>query len=377
MKTISIIGGGPGGLLLTRVLHIHGIAATVYEAEASSTSRGQGGMLDMHEHNGKIALREAGLYDEFLRHVHIGGEEMRITDPQGTLLFAEPDPGTNNRPEIRRGDLRQMLLDSLPPATVQWGKKVSSVRSLGDGRHHVTFTDGTTIETDLLIGADGAWSKVRPLVSAAKPEYVGVSFVETFLHDVDHQHPATAALVGGGAFYAALPGKAITVHREPGNMVHAYIALRRPQEWFAAIDFHDPKAVAARILAEFADWAPELTTVITASTTPPVLRTINALPSGHRWDPTPGVTLIGDAAHLTAPSGEGANLALLDGALLGNAIAAHPDDFAAALAAYEPPMFERSGEEAVEAIAMTERCFGDSAPYGMIEFFTAHSGTIA
>lgn len=367
--TISIIGGGPGGLLLARVLHGHGIAATVYEAEASATSRGQGGMLDLHEHTGKPALRDAGLYDELLRYVHAGGEETRIVDPQNRTLYAEPDPGTNQRPEIRRGDLRRVLLESLPAKTVQWGKKVASVAELGGGRHRVTFADGSTIETDLLIGADGAWSKVRPLVSAAKPAYTGVSFVETFVHDVDNRFPATAAAVGGGALFAAVPGKAITVHREPGNMLHAYVALRRPEAWFAAIDFTDPDVAAARVAAEFAGWAPELTAVITGSTTPPVLRAINALPVGHRWERTPGVTLIGDAAHLTAPSGEGANLALLDGAELGHAIAAHPGDIEAALAAYEAPMFVRSEAEAIEAIEMTERCFGDRTPDSLIEFF--------
>jgi 2-polyprenyl-6-methoxyphenol hydroxylase-like FAD-dependent oxidoreductase len=144
--------------------------------------------------------------------------------------------------------------------------------------------------------ADGdhePWSKVRPLLSDAQPEYVGATFIETYLYDVDKRHPATAEAVGAGAMYALTPGKGIVAHREAGDILHTYVQLIRPAEWVAGIDF----AGTARVAAEFDGWTAELTALITDGETTPVPRMIYTLPDGHQWDRVPGVTLLGDAAH--------------------------------------------------------------------------------
>ncbi|PSJ26177.1 FAD-dependent oxidoreductase [Streptosporangium nondiastaticum] len=344
---VTIIGAGLGGLTLARVLHVHGIPSTVYEAEASPAARSQGGMLDIHDYNGQLALAAADLMDEFRGLILEGRQAMRVLGPDGTVLFDKADDGTGGRPEVQRGDLRQILLDSLPSGTVQWGRKVTGARALGEGRHEVTFADGGTVVTSLLVGADGAWSRVRPLLSTVTPEYTGKSVVETYLFDAGTRHPAAAKAVGGGSLIAPTPGREIFAHREKGDTLHAYMVLSEPQDWFAAIDFADAAAATAQIAQEFDGWAPELTALITESDVAPVLRPLYALPTGHRWDRVPGVTLLGDAAHLSAPNGEGANLAMLDGAELGKALAAHPDDIEAALTAYEQAMFPRSAEAAV------------------------------
>ncbi|MFD7923892.1 FAD-dependent oxidoreductase [Streptomyces sp. NPDC059740] len=341
---VTIIGAGLGGLTLARVLHVHGIAVTVHEAEPSPTARSQGGMLDIHDYNGQLALEAAGLMAEFRAVVLQGRQAMRVLDPDGTVLYDKADDGTGGRPEVQRGELRRVLLDSLPAGTVRWGRKVSSARTLGEGRHEVVFADGSTLVTSLLVGADGAWSRVRPLLSAATPEYVGRSVVETYLFEADTRHRAAAKAVGGGSMIVPRPDREIFAHRETGDTLHAYVGISEPREWFAAIDFTDAAESTARVAKEFDGWAPELTALITESDLPPALRPLYALPTGHRWDRVPGVTLIGDAAHLSAPNGEGANLAMLDGAELGTALAAHPDDTEAALTAYEQAMFPRSAE---------------------------------
>ena len=367
---VTIVGAGLGGLTLARVLHVHGIAATIYEAEPSEQARTQGGQLDIHEDDGQAALAAAGLTDEFRAIIHQGGAASRALDQHGKVLLDEPDDGANGRPEVLRGDLRRILLDSLPDRTIQWGRKVTGVRPLGGGRHELTFADGSTATTALLVGADGAWSKIRPLLSDATPEYVGTTFIETYLYQADERHPATAEAVGDGAMYALTPGKGIVAHREAGNILHTYVELNRSAEWIADIDFTDPTAAIARIAAEFDGWAPELTALITDGETAPVPRMIHTLPNGHRWDRVPGVTLLGDAAHLMPPSGDGANLAMFDGAELGRAIAAHPDDTEAALTAYEEALFPRSESFAVEAHLVLELCLGDRAPFGLIDLIT-------
>jgi 2-polyprenyl-6-methoxyphenol hydroxylase-like FAD-dependent oxidoreductase len=370
---VTIVGAGLGGLTLARVLHVHGIPATIFEGEPSAGARTQGGQLDIHQHNGQVALEAAGLTADFHAIIRPGGEASRILDRNGTVLLDEPDEGTGNRPEVLRGDLRRILIESLPAGTIQWGRRLAGVTATGDGRHELTFTDGSTATAGTLVGADGAWSKVRPLVSAAAPTYAGVTFVETYLHDVDKRHPAAAGAVGGGSMYAAAPGQAIAAHREAGDILHTYVQLVRPIAWAETIDFTDPVAASARVAAEFDGWAPEVTALITDGETPPVVRMIHTLPDGHRWERVPGVTLVGDAAHLMPPAGEGANLAMLDGAELGQAIAAHPGDIEAALTAYEKVMFPRSEAEYADAHEILDLCVGDNAPYGLVDFLLSAS----
>ncbi|GHH33802.1 FAD-dependent oxidoreductase [Lentzea cavernae] len=349
---VTIIGAGLGGLTLARVLHVHGIPSTVYEADESPTARSQGGMLDIHDYNGQIAVEDAGLMTEFRALVLPGREAMRVLDSDGSVLFEKEDDGTGGRPEVQRADLRQMLIDSLPAGTVRWGCKVTGAQ----GRT-VTFADGSTVDAELLVGADGAWSRVRPLLSDATPEYAGMAFVETYLHDADTRHPEVAKAVGGGSMFAPGQGKGIHAHREAGGVLHAYVEFSRPIEWFGDLS-HVP--------AEFEGWAPELTALITESDTPPMFRPHFTLPHGHRWERVPGVTLVGDAAHLMPPNGEGANLAMLDGAELAKALASH-DDVETALASYEEAMFVRAVKTAEDSEEMLRSLFGDEPPQKFLD----------
>src|ERR1700678_2006354 len=361
-SSITIVGAGLGGLVLARVLHVHGLSVTVYEAEASAAARVQGGLLDIHPWNGQRALEAAGLIRQFQGLVLPGRQSYRVLDRAGTVLLDLPDDGAGERPEVTRGELRRLLLDSLPDGVVHWGRKGSKVQALGEGRHKLHFADGATAVTSVLIGADGAWSRVRPLLSGVTPRYIGFTSVETFLFDAGTRHRATAQAVGAGSMFALAPGQGFLAYRERGGTVHAYAELKKPADWLAGTD---GASVPARVAAEFGGWAPELTALITDTDTAPVVRPLYTLPARHRWARVPGVTLLGDAAHLAPPNGEGAHLAMLDGAQLGQAIATHPGDVEAALGEYEQAMFPRAAR-AAGAEDIFDLMLGDNTPHTWI-----------
>lgn len=175
---IAIVGGGPAGLTLARLLHLQGITATIFERDTHSLERPQGGTLDLHEESGLLALQRAGLTDAFQAVARYEDQGTRLLDKHGQVLFEDPDTASGNRPEVDRTALRAMLLDALPDGMVQWNRPLREVLDNGDGRWNLLFDAGIEGPFDLVIGADGTWSRVRPLLSPYMPQYSGLCFVE-------------------------------------------------------------------------------------------------------------------------------------------------------------------------------------------------------
>jgi 2-polyprenyl-6-methoxyphenol hydroxylase-like FAD-dependent oxidoreductase len=344
---IAVVGAGLGGLACARVLQMHDRSVTVFEREASPDVRSQGGSLDMHADTGQVALRAAGLFEQFRALSRPEGQEWCMLDHSTTVLRHERPADGDDNPEIDRGQLRGLYLESLASGTVQWGRPVDEATPLGDDGFRLHFSDGSSEDFDLVVGADGAWSRIRPALSDATPGYTGVTFVETSFDDSDTRHSALARLVGDGTMVAKAGGRALFGQRNSNGHLRAYAAFRGPEDWHvtAGLDLDDTAAVRTHLLTMYDGWHESLLGLLRDNDSGFVNRPIFALPVPHTWDHIPGITLLGDAAHLMPPLGVGANLAMLDGTDLASALVTEPS-FEDAVRAYESVMLPRSAQAA-------------------------------
>jgi 2-polyprenyl-6-methoxyphenol hydroxylase-like FAD-dependent oxidoreductase len=344
---IAIVGAGPGGLTLARILHVHGIEAAVYERERHALERPQGGTLDLHAESGQSALAKAGLSDGFRRIARYEDQGTRVLDHNGRVLFEEADPTDGDRPEVDRTALRDLLLASLPAGAVRWGQGVKDVRQHDDGSWDLHVEDGAVANYDLVIGADGTWSRIRPLLSSYQPEYIGLSFIEFGIDDIDNTHPSLAALVGSGKVDVVGDGKVLIAQRNANSHVRGYAVFRVPVDWVERrFNVASPASFRDGLISEFTGWSESILDLIRASNDRIVARPLFALPVGHRWTHGRGLTLLGDAAHVMSPfGGEGVNAAMRDAAELAACLVGAVD-WDVAVAAYENDMFERVIEAA-------------------------------
>jgi 2-polyprenyl-6-methoxyphenol hydroxylase-like FAD-dependent oxidoreductase len=302
--------------MLARLLQVQGAPARVFERDPHAAHRPQGGSLDLHLDTGQRALRLAGLETAFLAHARPEDQGDRLYNPACALLFND-DGGELERPEIDRTALRTILLESLDAGTVRWGAKVTEVRPGPSGIHEVVTEDGAEAY-DIVVGADGAWSRVRPMLSDAAPTYEGVVFAE--LGFEAQAHPFLNALVGSGKMSAVGDNRALIAQRNGHGRLRGYAGWRTFEAAALELARRPTGQVREAILEVFYGWAPVLTDMIRQAELLAV-RPLYALPIGHCWTSRPGLTLLGDAAHLMSPfAGEGVNLALADAANLADAI---------------------------------------------------------
>lgn len=173
---IAIVGGGPCGLTFARLLERAGIDYTVFERDKgpeTTTTRFQGGTLDLTVEGGQAALKLAGLSSDFEKLARRDATTILMQDSQGQHRISAGEG--NDRPEIDRLQLRKLLLDSIPAHRVRWGKGLGNIeRGLPSGGNGpasaadwiLHFNDGSSESGfRLIVGSDGAWSKVRQLVS--------------------------------------------------------------------------------------------------------------------------------------------------------------------------------------------------------------------
>ncbi|MBR0755304.1 FAD-dependent monooxygenase [Bradyrhizobium jicamae] len=345
LSHIAIIGGGLGGLLLARMLQLRGVPFTVYEREASPTSRPQGGALDMHPETGQEALRRAGLLERFHDFARYEDQAVRSFDKYGQLQFEQlASDVERQRPEIDRGQLRALLMEKLPAGAIKWNHSFVSAKSEGETLV-LDFADGCAEQAGFLVGADGARSRVRALLSDVPPIYTGTTMYELSIDDADTQHAPVGALVGRGMLSAKGDGKTLIAQRNAGAHIRVYVVLGRASRGIAE--------TRQSLIDELHGWDDRLVDIVRAAG--PTVRALplEVLPIGHKWPRHPRMTLLGDAAHLMPPAGEGANLALLDAADLADALNSEGSRDQA-IRSYEDTMIARGADAARRAMHVLE-----------------------
>ncbi|KAM0316928.1 hypothetical protein ACHAO8_002731 [Botrytis cinerea] len=358
---IAIAGAGPGGLILARLLQHNGIQCTVFELDANRDARSQGGIIDLHADMGQRAIREAGLMEEFQKHSLPDADSMKLVKADGTVAWDENNKNdesdsirqARDRPEIDRARLRDILLDSVEPDSIRWNSKIVSVEpnESNPAQFDLHFADQVAEGFDLVIGADGAWSKVRRLVSAQVPEYSGVSMVELTARNVSEKKQWLSDYVGKGSFFMFDEGRGIICQRNGYDGIRVYAGVRKPESWIkdCGIDWENPIEAREQLTEQyFGDVHDNLKRLLSEATDTLIARSLYMLPVGFKWESRSGVTLLGDAAHLMTPfAGVGVNVALNDAMLLTHALLKQKDNFEAdlkgslkqAIEEYEEQMF--------------------------------------
>ncbi|KAI1208211.1 FAD/NAD(P)-binding domain-containing protein [Annulohypoxylon truncatum] len=384
---IAIIGAGPAGLTLAKLLQKATISCKVFEKDTDRYSlRNRGGSLDIHADSGQRALKEAGLFEEFKKLARPEGETLRIYSPDGTVLMDESrgDAGRPgefvDRPEIDRTQLRNLLLDSLAPETVCWDYRLLKIHhSQENSKLTLTFANGNEEPNfDLVVGADGAWSRVRTSLSEVEPSYSGISGLACRISDVDSRFGMLSKHVGQGMCLNLGSDKGLLCQRNSDGTVQVYAFARLPNDWLTAcgIDFTHPNARREVIDSLFSEYTPLQKSLVLNGDPDTVGRRLHMLPVGFEWTHNPRITLIGDAAHLMTPfAGVGVNLAMQDALDLAHTIIAkdtEPEDsssLSVGLQKFEVGMWARAKQNAEATIMYQDLFFHKRGGVAMVEHF--------
>ncbi len=360
---VAIVGAGPGGAMLARLLQMRGFTVKIFERDASATARPQGGSLDLRPDSGQRAINEARLGDIFAHCSRDEAKAFRMIDSQGNEM---PGMGEETHedagPEIDRKDLRQLLLDSLAPATVAWGNAVEEVHPEADGRWRLDIKDQASVIADFVVGADGISSKVRHRLTSAQPHYTGVNMIAANIREDLWRGSEIDKVIGEGSVMFAGGGKTVFTQRCNHDLILLYFSLPVAEGWpkTAGFTLDDKQAVLAAITETYSDWSPELMAMLTQVQDNFHMWPNSVMPPDYRWETQPGLTMLGDASHVMPPyTGKGVNLAMLDALELADALTNAPDgDVTAAVAAFEARMQERTSNETGACLAIGQQMYG-------------------
>ena len=367
---IAIIGAGPGGATLARLLHQHGFAVSVLERDASPDARPQGGSLDLRPDSGQRAIDAAGLTDTFADRSRDDAKAFRMIGSDGQEL-----PGIGGEthedagPEIDRADLRSLLLESLPDGMVSWGNLVESVAPEAGGRWRLEIEGRASVVADLVVGADGIGSRVRRQLSEVQPIYTGITMVAAYIRPELWRGSRLSTILGEGSVMFAGGDKTIFVQRCAHDVILLYYSMAVPQGWPLTDGFElaDAGAMLETVREHYRDWSPGVLEMLTAVQDRFSLWPASVMPPDYTWQSQAGLTMLGDASHAMPPfTGKGVNLALLDALDLSRAVTAEADrTVAAAVQEFERGMQARTRAEIRACLAVGKMAYGIDLGFGL------------
>jgi 2-polyprenyl-6-methoxyphenol hydroxylase-like FAD-dependent oxidoreductase len=373
-KKIAIAGGGLGGLTLARILQMNGADVKVYERDLNKNVRMQGATLDLHEESGLKALTEAGLIDEFKANYRPGAEKLRLIDKNAKILVDEHTQKKDEiaRPEIDRGPLQNILLNSLRPDTVVWNSQFVLLTPHNDS-WKLKFKNGSSVIADIVIGADGANSKIRPYITPIKSFYTGVTAVEGVVYNSENKSPRMHALLKGGKIFTIGDEKSLILSSKGDGSLVFYPSFKAEENWHkqCGINFNDKAEVLAWFKKEYTGWNTVWQELFENADSHFVLRPIYSMPFDQTWEALPNLTIIGDAAHLMSPfAGEGVNMAMLDALELGKNLSSQNfPDIKTAIATYEKQMRERASATGQDSLGAQTVMHSENAMSFLMEMF--------
>lgn len=378
-KKIAIIGAGPGGLTLARLLQLKGADVKVYERDYNKDARVQGSPLDMHDKSGWAALRKANLIEEFKRNVRLGADKKIIVNDQAEIIFSDHETQSDkdlinetSRPEIDRGALRKVFLESLQPETVVWDSHFLSMEKQNDG-WLLQFKNGLSAYADVVIAADGANSKIRSYVTDIKAFYSGITMVEINIDNAARNIPHLYKMLNGGKVMAFGNGKCVLGGQKESGALGFYASFKPEENWTSTsgLDFSDKTQMLAWFQKEYSDWSRNWDELFENATMPIIPRPIYCMPLDQTWESLPNLTLLGDAAHVMPPfAGEGANTSMFDALELSESLTSSKfKTLQEAISTYEVNMRKRAAIAAKQSLENGERMHSHGALEKMLAVF--------
>lgn len=381
-KQIAIVGGGPGGLTLARLLQLKGANVKVYERDFNKDARVQGSPLDLHEESGLAALVKANLMEEFKGHFRPGADKKILVDENARIFFSDHETKVEEnfgnkyfRPEIDRGPLRQMLLESLQQDTVVWDSHFISMERESDG-WFLSFKNRRSIYADIVIASDGANSKIRPYITDIKAFYTGITMLEINVYNAEKLTPQINIMLNGGKVMAFGNSKCLLGGQKGNGDLGFYASFKTEENWGInnGLDYGDKTQLLNWFKNEYSAWGNVWYEILENVNTPVIPRPIYCMPFEQDWKALPNLTMLGDAAHVMPPfAGEGANMAMLDALELSECLTSDKHGtFQEAISFYEIEMRKRAAIAAQYSLENGERMHSEKALDEMLKMFKEH-----